>query len=400
MSVGVVDLFSGGGGASAGFAAHPRFHVVGAVDAQRGKPSTPAGGLDCNATYAANIGVAPLSADLAVASPDDVAAALGLADSPRVLVACPPCTGFSRTLATNHLRDDPRNSLVRRVGEFAAAWLPDVIVMENARELVMGRFRAHLAALEEHLVALGYRVSSRVHSLDRFGLAQRRERAVVVAARKRLPLLDLEDLWRGHAVRPEATHVRRAIGHLPALNNGGRNAADPVHACPRIVDRVAWQRTRAIPQNGGSWFDLAENPELLTPTMRDRLRRGDLGSHPDVYGRMHWDRPAPTIKRECAHVGNGRYTHPEQDRLCSVRELALLNGFPADYRFSGSLSNMYRHVGDAVPPLISHQLAGLVAWLLGDARPRLADLVLPGTNLRADDILRTERSGSKRPCSR
>ena len=59
----------------------------------------------------------------------------------------------------------------------------------------------------------------------------------------------------------------------------------------------------------------------------------DLGSHPDVYGRLSRDQPAATIKRECGHIGNGRYAHPDQDRLCTVREMALLQGFPDDYAF-------------------------------------------------------------------
>lgn len=392
MPATVVDLFSGAGGASAGFAAHPAFTVVGAADAQIGKPSSPVGGLACNATYAGNIGVTPVEADLSTATPDDVAAGMRLSAAPEVLIACPPCTGFSRVLAENHLRDDPRNGLVGRTGMFVRQWQPQVLVLENARELVMGRYRAHLDALTVRLRSLGYRVRSGTHFLDRFGLAQRRERALVVAVRSNLPAYTLEDLWGGYRVAAPATHVRRAIGQLAPLGNGGRDRDDPAHACSRIRDDVALRRTRAIPHDGGSWVDLADHPErdtLLTATMRDRLARGDLGSHPDVYGRMHWDRPAPTIKRECAHVGNGRYTHPAQDRLCSVREVALLNGFPADYRLAGAASNAYRHVGDAVPPLISYQLAWLVAWILGGDKPSMEQLVLPKTSLSAGDIRRS-----------
>jgi DNA (cytosine-5)-methyltransferase 1 len=121
--------------------------------------------------------------------------------------------------------------------------------------------------------------------------------------------------------------------------------------------------------------------------VRARLALNDLGSHPDVYGRMAWDRPAPTIKRECAHVGNGRYAHPEQHRLLTVREMSLLQGFPADYRFaSESLANRYRHVGDAVPPLISYQLSALVAWMKTGRRPAPREWALPGTSLNDCDI--------------
>ena len=120
--------------------------------------------------------------------------------------------------------------------------------------------------------------------------------------------------------------------------------------------------------------------------MKHRARLRDLGSHPDVYGRMWWDRCAVTIKRECGHIGNGRYAHPEQDRLCTVREMAILQGFPASYTFVGTLANRYRHIGDAVPPLISYQLAALAQWMLTGRRPEPAELILPGSHLTAADI--------------
>jgi DNA (cytosine-5)-methyltransferase 1 len=118
---------------------------------------------------------------------------------------------------------------------------------------------------------------------------------------------------------------------------------------------------RAIPKDGGSWADVMHDPAitdrqkeyLLIPAMF----RARPGSFPDVYGRMWWDRPAPTITRECAHVGNGRYTHPEQDRLLTVREMSLLQGFPRDYVFEGPLNAKYNQIGDAVPPLVSEMVA-------------------------------------------
>lgn len=390
MAGSVVDLFSGGGGASTGFHAHPDFQIVGAADAQLGKPSSGSGTLDCNATYRLNMGINPIEEDLAGVKPAELAARLGIKASPTVLIACPPCTGFSRTLAKNHLQDDQRNSLVGRTADFVAEFEPQIVLMENARELVMGRFNVHLAALVADLKDLGYKVKPEIHFLNRFGLPQKRERAVVIAVRSGLPLRTLDDLWEGLSVDPKATHVRRAIWELPGLKAGSMCVTDPMHITPAIRDKAVLERLKAIPHDGGSWFDLASKSDassVLTPTMRDRLSKNDLGSHPDVYGRMWWDRPAPTIKRECSHVGNGRYSHPEQDRLCSVREMAILNGFPIDYKFAGSINNMYRHIGDAVPPLISFQLAALSSWILGGPRPAPEELILPNTHLRPSDVI-------------
>jgi DNA (cytosine-5)-methyltransferase 1 len=385
MSLPVVDLFSGAGGMSCGFQRHPAFAVVGAADAEIGKPS--AGGLGCNASFERNVGVAPLAVDLGTIDPGELRERLELRADPVVLSACAPCTGFSRALARNHLVDDVRNSLVGRVGAYARALRPEVIVMENARELLMGRFSRHFAALRADLERQGYRVHAATHFLSDFGLPQRRERALVVAARAGHRLRGLADLWAGLAVRPEATRVRHAIAALPPVAAGAAHAADPMHVSPSIRE-VNERRLAAIPPDGGSWVDLLQRPELLTPSMRRRAAAGDFGSHPDVYGRLAWDRPAATIKRECGHVGNGRYAHPEQDRLATVRELALLQGFPRDYVFAGaSLTNMYRHVGDAVPPLIAYQVAGLVSWIVGGRRPGPDELVLPGCSLRAQDII-------------
>ncbi len=388
----VLDLFSGAGGMSAGFAAHPKFEVVGAVDMQVAKPSSGNGGLQCNLTYQHNIGVEPWECDLSDLSPQDlkdrVSSRIG-ARGVDVLASCAPCTGFSRVNPDNHLRDDPRNSLVGRTAVYAEVLRPRVILLENARELLSGRFAHHFAALRESLEALGYRVRGDVHLLSRFGLPQRRERALVVAVGPGLEPRTLEDLWDGYEVRPEATWVRSAISGLPALAAGEQDPGDPMHVSPSL-GHTNLRRLQLVPHDGGSWADLRfveGGMEAMTPAMLRTVRSGRFGSHPDVYGRMWWDRPAITIKRECGHVGNGRYAHPEQDRLCTVREMALLQGFPGNYQFVASgLTNLYRHIGDAVPPLISFQIAWATHWALTGRRPSIESVVLPGTTLAADDL--------------
>jgi DNA (cytosine-5)-methyltransferase 1 len=388
----VVDLFSGAGGMSCGFSRHPGFELIGAADAQVGKPSATAGSLGCNATYTASIGLTPVEADLSRAEPADVCKAMGLAGRrPAILVAGPPCTGFSRAIASNHVRDDQRNGLVRRVADYASLLRPDIVLVENARELVTGRFRGHLRRLLERLAELGYTATTDTHFFTDFGLPQRRERAIVVAARRPLRPLGLRELWHGWRIDVKACHVRRAIWDLPPVHAGRPDPADPLHVSPAFRADVNLRRLAAVPRDGGGWADLVDRPDsadLLTPAMAGRVVRRDFGSHPDIYGRMWWDRPAPTIKRECSHVGNGRYAHPEQDRLCTVREMSILQGFPRDYEFAGTLANMYRHIGDAVPPLISYQLAGLCAWILSGTRPDPADLLLPGCQLTTGDLVR------------
>ncbi|MFJ4629128.1 DNA cytosine methyltransferase [Streptomyces sp. NPDC088847] len=388
----VVDLFSGAGGMSFGFHAHQSFRVASAVDAQKSKPSRKT--LACNETYSRNIGIDPLDIDLQAIEPRELARRIrqdGSLRTPAILTACPPCTGFSRTLPKNHKEDDPRNSLVGRVADFAAELSPKIVIVENARELLHGNFALHSKQLVSSLEYLGYSVHAATYRLDRFGLPQKRERTVITAVAPGLQLKTLEDLWDGFKVSPKALTVRQAIWDLPEVAAGVVDPSDEAHASSRVTPEVL-ERIRAIPRDGGSWISLFNHPnteKYATPAMRRSVAAARTNHFSDVYGRMAWDTPAPVIKRECSHVGNGRYTHPEQDRLCTVRELALLQGFPKDYRFTdSSRQNAYRHVGDAVPPMISHQLAWLCHWMLGGKRPMPSDFILEDTTLKPSDIIK------------
>lgn len=388
----VVDLFSGAGGMSFGFLRHPAFRIVAAADAELGKPSTGRGKLQCNSTYFKNIGLTPSRIDLSGVGPAEIREALNLPGDLQVdvLLTTPPCTGFSRANPQNHLRDDGRNSLVRKSADFAVALDVNVVVMENARELIQGNFKHHYEWFREHLEKHGYNVFGRSYLLTRFGLPQIRERAIVVAAKQNLSLHTMESLWDGRGVLDEALTVRRAFQAIES-NATGRDVF------PNFSSEVVRRRIAAIPKDGGSWMDLLGRQDteyLLTDAMRRIVAEQRTGSYPDVYGRMAWDKPAPTIKRECSHVGNGRYAHPEEDRLCSVREMAILQGFPNDFIFNdAAISNMYRHIGDAVPPLISHQIAHLCHWMLSGDRPGAESFVLRGTNLRPADIVKKGQQG-------
>lgn len=370
----VVDLFSGPGGMSYGFHRHAGFQIIGAADLEVAKPGrgkSAGTSTKCNATYEENIGVRPRNVDLAATSPIELREMFGLEPGElSVLISCAPCTGFSQKNASNLVEDDPRNHLVQKTGLFVEELLPEFLVMENVKELLTGKHIHHFRELHSILMRLGYSVYAEVHNLADYGLPQNRVRALVIARRGGVPVPALP--------KPQAARVtvRDAIGHLPRLRQGEVDPNDSMHVCPRHTE-VVTERMRAIPRDGGSWSDIVDShPHLLIPSMRTRR----AGSFPDVYGRLRWDQPAPTVTRECASPGNGRYTHPEQDRLLSVREMALIQGFPKDYTFTGTLTQKYNQIGDAVPPVISSQIAEHISgMLLGTRKATSAEVGLfPG----------------------
>lgn len=388
----VVDFFSCGGGASIGFSRRDSFEVIGAVDLEVAKPSGGAGTSDCNSTYAANIGIAPLNRDMFSLTPEEFLATIGKNPGDiGVMICCAPCTDLSRAKPTNHLVDSPRNGLIARSAEFVTALKPSIVIMENARELIRGNFQHHHQLFKDRLEAAGYSVRSEIDIQSRFGLPQNRERSLIVASRNGVAR-SLRELWQGWRVNPVAVTVRSALDRLAEWRE--TTPSDPTgDAFPGMTQRV-YDRLAATPLDGGSWVDVARNEatrHLLTADCLRRWNANDLGSHPDIYGRMWLDRPAPTIKRESSHLGNGRYAHPLQHRLLSVREMATLQGFPFDFSFpASSVANRYRHIGDAVPPLISWQLSALARWMLDGVRPEIDELIMPLTSLRLSDVVKDE----------
>ena len=111
---------------------------------------------------------------------------------------------------------------------------------------------------------------------------------------------------------------------------------------------------------GGTWRDW---PDGLVANCH-RKRSGK--SYRNVYGRMIWDAPAPTITTGCFSFGRGRYGHPVQNRVLSLREAAMLQTFPADYQFVAaedpvSFERIGRQIGNAVPVALGEAIAMSVA---------------------------------------
>lgn len=145
MSGKVVDLFSCGGGMSAGFSGAFGYELAAAVDLEVAKPSGKrVGETACNKVYEANHNLKPVSADLMKLTPDELMNKHDLhPGDTHVLISCAPCTDFSRANPLNHSTDRHRNSLIGRSGDYVEGMQPWAFVMENARELLTGNHSHH-----------------------------------------------------------------------------------------------------------------------------------------------------------------------------------------------------------------------------------------------------------------
>lgn len=347
-SVYVIDFFCGCGGMSAGFLttrqSHVSFEIVAGIDINR----------DALETFNRNIGAAAIYADIRELAerPDRLFELVPGFDPeamrPLVFVGCPPCQGFS-ALRKGDDRDDPRNDLSHAFARLVEHFRPDLVVMENVPEVLKGRFSHHFAAAVGLMENAGYLFASKILDLSLYGVPQRRRRALILGAVDRAPSLP-EPIF----TQQNARTVRDAIGHLRPIAAGETDPEDPFHRAPAHTERLV-DIFKKIPPDGGDRRALADNDKL---DAHRRLDAGDTPGFTDVYGRLRWDAPSVTITAKSRSPSSGRFLHPEQHRNITVREAALLQGFPHGFSFSGPPTQQYRQIGEAVPPMF----ARCVAW--------------------------------------
>ena len=326
-----IDLFSGSGSASAALkAAH--FRVVAAVD------NHPA---SC-ATYRLNHPRVHLyENDIRELDPLLIRKR-SLARTPLdLMVICAPCQPFSSQ--NRKRRRDVRGNLLLSAAQFVAILKPKIVFVENVPGLA-SRGNADLLEEFRHTCGLEYDFSVPicVDAAD-YGVPQRRVRCLLTASRQGTAPIIPPPTTPEHARRT----VRHAICNLPTLASGETDPTDPLHAA-RSHQQLAIERLRTISKDGGSRSELPDHLVLMC----HKNHRG----HPDVYGRMKWDDVAPTLTTGCTDVTRGRYAHPEADRAITPREAALLQTFPRDYRFSGSLKVIAEQIGNAIPFALVHAM--------------------------------------------
>lgn len=329
-----VDLFCGAGGLSFGLQ-DEGIRVKAGIDFE------PA----CRYPYEANIAGKFIEKSVEDVTGDDISPYFALKDGYSLLAGCAPCQTFSQYNA-KAAPDDARWTLLDHFRRLIEETIPDFVTMENVPGLeehsVFEKFLHTLSDLE-------YWVDFQQIDCTDYGLAQTRSRLVLVAS-KHAPI---------HILSPEEfgetrKTVRQVIGSLPLLAAGETHATDPLHSSSALSAKNMARMKASRPN--GTWRDWPQHLQA------DCHRKDSGRSYPSVYGRMSWDAPSPTITTQFYGFGNGRFGHPEQDRALSLREGALLQGFPKSYRFAAPGCPVPRRIvgrmiGNAVPVTLGRMIA-------------------------------------------
>ena len=329
MKTSAIDIFCGIGGLSYGL-------KKAGIDVLAGVDLDPS----CEYAYEQNVQAEFVLMDVSRVQGEEINAKYWSGDEQvKILAGCAPCQPFSTH--SNKVKNRKQTKRWRLLSEFrrlVEETNPDIVTMENVPNLANQKiFRDFVAFLKQN----GYLVSySNVYCPD-YGIPQKRRRLVLLASKYG----EISLIPKTHSEESYVT-LRQAIEHLPPVEAGEIHKSDPLHRTTRLSD-INLLRIKASKPNG-TWLDWSEDLQLAC----HKKKTGR--TYKAVYGRMSWDEPSSTITTQFYNYGTGRFGHPIQNRALTIREAAILQTFPEDYKFYESekdiaIKRLGVYIGNAVP---------------------------------------------------
>ena len=332
LKIHAIDLFCGIGGLTHGL-------ILSSIDVKAGFDID----AKCKYAYKANnFGAAFVAADICNLTTKSIQPYMEDADI-TIFVGCAPCQPFSshnRKSGSLHVEDC---SLIQDFSRLVLDFFPHFVFMENVPGL---RFHNTFKEFRHSLNKAGYHISFDVVSCADYGVPQDRKRLVFFASR-------IGEIRFPKPVDTRAT-VKEFIYNLPPIKDGESWPQDLAHTTLPLSEKNKKRILQSRP--GGSWKDWDD--DLVADCQRN-------AHYPAPYGRMMWNTLAPTITTQFCYYSTGRFGHPTQHRTISVREAALLQTFPKDYRLIDEqdplpVGQLARQVGNAVPVKLAKSIGDAI----------------------------------------
>ncbi len=332
-SIKAVDFFCSGGGMSYGMQ-QAGIEILAGIDFDQ----------NCKETYEANIkGAKFIHADVFDLGENELRKSLNLKknDDNLLLIGCSPCQFWS-IINTSKEKSKQSKNLLKEFHRFVSYFNPGYVVVENVPGVLRRKEESGLEEFIEWLKSKKYKVHFNVHEVSNYGVPQHRKRFTLIA--NRVTDVELSPL----PIKGKKVTVRDVLGEhngFKKVPQGHKDKTPFLHTVAGL-NALNLERLSLTSHDGGTRLSYVFDKRLAAP-----CHYGKLDGFKDIYGRMWWDRPAPTITTKFFSYSNGRFAHPDEDRAISLREGAVLQSFPIDYIFkASSVANTARMIGNAVPP--------------------------------------------------
>lgn len=235
-----------------------------------------------------------------------------------------PCQSFSyagKRLGLN----DIRGTMFYYYAEILKQLKPKMFLAENVKGLVSHDKGKTLQTMIDVFQEIGYKVKYKVLNAWDYGVAEKRERIVMIGVRNNLDI-DFE-YPEPHSYKPV---LRDVLKDVP-LSEGA------------VYPQKKKEVFDLVPP-GGCWRSLPE--QIAKEYMKGSYGLG--GGKTGMARRISWDEPSLAILCSPCMKQTDR-CHPDETRPFTVRESARIQSFPDDWKFCGNMLNQYKQIGNAVP---------------------------------------------------
>ena len=356
----IIDLFSGVGGLSYGFAHDDNFEIVAANELLQNMAKAYSLNHPTVKVYAEdikNFNARKIQDDLNIKANDI-----------DIVVGGPPCQAYSTV--GKRLIDDPRGKLFQEYYRVLKEFEPKLFLFENVKGLLSMQGGELLKTIISLFESLGYKVQYKLLNAADYGVPQIRERVIIIGSRLKTNFQYPEPTHYSpekaislfnKKLKPYLT-LEEAISDLPFIKSSEESfeyASDPQNDFQKFMCKNAPKKLmdHSSPNNNEKLVKIMELlPDGGTPEdLPENLR--PTSGFKNTYCRLWWKRPATTITRNLSTPSSSRCIHPKAPRPLTTREGARIQCFPDDYQFYGSRSDRNLQIGNAVPTFLSNAIA-------------------------------------------
>ncbi|MFH1175647.1 MAG: DNA cytosine methyltransferase [bacterium] len=356
----VIDLFSGVGGLSYGFACDDNFEIVAANEILMNMAKAYSLNHPTVKVYAEdikNFNAGKVEKDLNIKSSEI-----------DIVVGGPPCQAYSTV--GKRLNNDPRGKLFQEYYRVLKEFNPRLFLFENVKGLLSMQNGELLKTIISLFESLGYKVWHKLLNAADYGAPQMRERVVIIGSKLKTDFKYPEPTHYNPAdaaglfatkLKPYLT-LEEAISDLPFIKSNEESfeySSEPQNDFQNFMRKNAPAKLmdHNSPKNNGNLVRIMELlPDGGTPEDLPEYLR-PMSGFKNTYCRLWWKRPAMTITRNLGTPSSSRCIHPKAPRPLTTREGARIQCFPDDYKFFGSRGDRNLQVGNAVPTFLSNAIA-------------------------------------------